>query len=198
MGASSVDARKQRLRHFMRARLDELDVGSGRRVGEAVALHLDTWAQWSRAPTVALYSTLEGEVDCEPVMLLARRMGKRVLLPRMIPGRSLEFAHVESLRSMEAGRYGVLEPAANCPRERLPSESIVLVPGLAFDCRGGRLGRGAGYYDRAFAARDWRHGRPILVGVGFSFQVVESVPGNRTDVRMSRVVTESGFCTEIA
>jgi 5-formyltetrahydrofolate cyclo-ligase len=65
---------------------------------------------------------------------------------------------------------------------------VVIVPGLAFDAAGRRLGRGAGHYDRAFPAG--RQGAPLLVGVGYAFQLVDEVPAGPHDRRMDVVVTE--------
>ena len=67
-------------------------------------------------------------------------------------------------------------------------------PVSRFDSSGGRLGRGAGYYDRAFAKDRANGGRRKLIGVGFAIQIVECVPVGSTDVPMDRVVTENGFC----
>jgi 5-formyltetrahydrofolate cyclo-ligase len=133
------------------------------------------------------------EVECEPMLILARRDGKRVLFPRMLAGCSLEFALVDDAASMRIGRYGVREPDRQCRSRPLASDAIVLVPGLAFDRDGGRLGRGAGYYDRALADVDKTRRGPRLVGVGFELQIVDSVPMTSIDIRMDRIVTEAGF-----
>lgn len=181
----------------MRQRLGALDAAAAVQAGEAIAEHISRRTIWLEASTVALFSTLDGEVDTAPLIRLARRDGKRMFFPRMVPGSSLEFAGVEDPESLQPGRYGVLEPERSCAPQTLTSDVVVFVPGLAFDRRGGRLGRGAGYYDRAFVANEPNRGRPKLIGVGFAIQLVESVPMSPVDVRMDRVVTENGFCRAV-
>jgi 5-formyltetrahydrofolate cyclo-ligase len=177
----------------MRQRLGALGAAIAEKAGEAVAEHISASSVWREASTVALFSTLKGEVDTAPLIQLARSDGKRMLFPRTVPGFSLEFACVEDAGRLRQGRYGVLEPPSGCATQALTSDVVVFVPGLAFDRGGGRLGRGAGYYDRTFAATKSNRGRPQLIGVGFAIQIVESVPVTSVDVRMDRIVTDNEF-----
>lgn len=111
-----------------------------------------------------------------------------LLLPRVVAG-GLEFAAVDDLATLRTGRFGVPEPGASSIAVQLAPGDLVLVPGLAFDRSGGRLGRGGGYYDRAFpAARE----APVLIGLAFSLQWIESVPMGPLDRRVDGVITEIG------
>lgn len=161
--------------------------------GKAIANQLSECPSWSVSNVVALFSSLPGEIDTQPLFARSRRAGKRLLFPRMLAGNTLEFAVVEKVESLRSGRYGVLEPDETCRVHPLDGDAIVFVPGLAFDRRGGRLGRGAGYYDRALAACENRNGRPRFVGVAFESQLIESVPMETRDIRMDCVVTERSF-----
>jgi 5-formyltetrahydrofolate cyclo-ligase len=162
-------------------------------VGQAIADRLEVWPSWRSSAVVALFATLSGEVDTRPLVELARRDGKRILFPRMLEGRTLEFAVAEEIGSLRPGRYGVLEPDHQSQVETLTGNAIVFVPGVAFDREGGRLGRGAGYYDRALGALAGRSRRPQFVGVGFESQIVSSVPMDSLDLRLDVVVTEAGI-----
>ena len=86
------------------------------------------------------------------------------------------------------GRYGVPEPPTGAPVHELDSGDLAVLPGVAFDRRGRRLGRGRGYYDRTFRAA----GGPLLVGFAADFQVVEEVPTGPTDRPVDAIVTETG------
>ena len=119
--------------------------------------------------------------------------GKVILLPRMIGTGRLEFACVHDLEGLVLGRFGVREPPPSCAAQPLSGSSLVLVPGLAFDRRGGRLGRGAGYYDRALAPVRADGVRPLYFGIGFALQLVDSLPTAPHDVRVDGVVTEEEF-----
>ena len=112
-----------------------------------------------------------------------------LLLPR-VAGRALEFAAVGDLSQLRRSQWGVLEPGDDCAAVALAPEDLVLIPGLAFDRCGRRLGRGGGYYDRAFSTPG---AQPFRVGIGFSFQLVASVPVGRLDRRVDGIATETGF-----
>jgi 5-formyltetrahydrofolate cyclo-ligase len=190
---SSPDSEKKRLRLTMKARLESISTQEALAAGEAISNRLAGWSSWRSSPVVALFATLPGEVDTQPLIELARRDGKQVLFPRILARRQIEFAVVEETGSLRPGRYGVLEPDQRCRAHELHAHTIVFVPGVAFDRRGGRLGRGAGYYDRVIAGCEKSSGRPQFIGVGFDSQVLEAVPTNSLDMRMDGVVTETGL-----
>lgn len=132
--------------------------------------------RWDAAHTVLLYSALPDEVNTDCLLLAAEGDGKTVLLPR-VDGDRLTL-HVYSSDSMAPGAFGVMEPQGpEFPPSRYGEIELAVVPGMAFDRRGHRLGRGKGYYDRLLpllpAAR--------VVGLCFPFQVVASVPHEAHD-----------------
>lgn len=98
---------------------------------------------------------------------------------------------MERWRELCPGRFGVLEPPAGAPEEAPAVGDAVVVPGVAFDRAGGRLGRGGGHYDRAFPPG--APGAPLLVGFAHAFQLVECVPSDSHDRRMDAIVTERGM-----
>lgn len=132
--------------------------------------------QWDAAHTVLLYSALPDEVNTDYLLISAKDNGKTVLLPR-VNGDRLTL-HVYDPDAMAPGAFGVMEPqGAEFPPSRYGEIELVVVPGMAFDRRGHRLGRGKGYYDRLL---------PLLpaaraVGLCFPFQVVASVPAEAYD-----------------
>jgi 5-formyltetrahydrofolate cyclo-ligase len=136
---------------------------------------------------VGLYAPLPDELSTELIERAAREAGKRVALPRMQPGRRLEFVWNRSFEDLRPGRYGVLEAPAGGELASLGELGLLVVPGVAFDRAGGRLGRGAGYYDRALAARVGSG--PHRFGFAESSQIVEEVPMEEFDQRMDAVVT---------
>lgn len=152
---------------------------------------------WCQAQVVALFSSLSGEVETGRAISDLWDAGQKVLLPRMVSAGDLAFHEFPAGAELVRGPYGVLEPAASFPPVELALADVVVVPGLAFDRSGGRLGRGAGYYDRALAAaraRAWRESArpgPLAVGLGFGFQLVEGVPMEPADFRLDAVVTET-------
>lgn len=124
----------------------------------------------------------------EPNWLIAGWTGE-MAFPR-IEGERLVFHSIETLEHLRTGTFGIREPDANTARQVFPGEDdTILVPGLAFDRAGGRLGRGGGFYDRFLA--QWPHAR--RVGVGFSIQLIDAVPREAHDAQVDAIVTEDGW-----
>lgn len=161
-----------------------------------MARHLEVTPEFAAARSLALYAALPDELPTDAVVAAARRAGKRLLLPRAgrpddaAPG-ALTFHAVEAWDQLRPGRYGVLEPPEGAPSEPSAALELVLVPGVAFDRAGGRLGRGMGWYDRTFPPGGGASG-PRLFGLAFAFQLVPAVPAGERDRRVDALVTERG------
>lgn len=144
-----------------------------------------------QSPVIGLYSPIRMEADLISHAGLFRERGLRIALPR-ICGDTLVFSEVKDNTELRAGVFGILEPlpdAAPVLREEL---YIICVPGLAFDAAGGRLGYGRGYYDQYLQPS--AGGRaPVLIGVGYDFQLLDSVPMEPHDKRLDYIITPS--CT---
>lgn len=187
----------------MRGLLRDRSGEESERAGAEIADRLERTAAWARASTVAVYANLPGEVATDTLISSAWRGGKRVLLPRVAGAGQLAFAEHPVDASLVTGAFGVSEPPPTAPPVDLVDADLVLVPGLAFDRHGGRLGRGRGYYDRALATlgrsgvRDVATERdpavPRTIGVAFDLQLVETVPMDVRDVRLEAVVTPSAM-----
>lgn len=139
--------------------------------------------EFAAATVVALYSPVRNEVFTEEIFTGARRSGKTVTYPR-VRGTRLEFVEVAERQELVPGAFGILEPGG-AQVVPLAALELIVVPGVAFDLAGHRLGYGKGYYDRFLHERRGR-----LVGLCFDFQLVERLPAEAHDVRMDMVVTE--------
>ncbi len=140
---------------------------------------------WRAAGTVLLYHALPDEVNTASLLDSAVRQGKRVLLPRVV-GDDLEL-RIYSPGSLQQGSYGIMEPMGEIFSPSLYSTiDLAIVPGMAFDRRGSRLGRGKGYYDRLLPLLTCAH----KIGLCFSFQFLDFLPTEAHDVAMNEVVTD--------
>lgn len=147
----------------------------------ALWLKVEALPQFQSASTVMAYSSLDDEV---PTIDFINKWcsSKRIALP-LVVGEDMVLKLYEPSR-LRAGYRGIMEPYADAP-EINPSEvDFALVPGVAFDMKGGRLGRGKGFYDRFLP----RLGCPTA-GVAFRAQIVDSVPTDPWDVPLSMVLT---------
>lgn len=131
------------------------------------------------AHVVMLYHPLWDEVDVRPLFGRALGDGKRVVLPT-VKGDDIVPVEIHSDTEWIVGEYNILEPVAE---EYHGDIDLVLVPGLAFDRQGNRLGRGKGYYDRFLSG----HQKAYKLGICFGFQMLESVPAEPFDWRMDSV-----------
>jgi 5-formyltetrahydrofolate cyclo-ligase len=184
-----LERAKQRLRGDLLRRRRGVAREVAEAAGHAVAGHLAGCAPFRAATRVGLYAALPDELPTRPCFEALRARGAETLLPRVEAG-ALVFRVVARWEELRTGRYGVLEPPPEAPERPARLADLLLVPGVAFDARGNRLGRGGGHYDAALAAAS---GGPRVFGVGYELQVVTSVPHGSRDRRVDAIVTESGI-----
>lgn len=158
-----------------------------------IADHVLAMAEFAGAARVAAYVALPDEVSLGRVIAAVLASGRPLLLPR-VDERRLVFSPVADLAALRLGSYGVREPLRGAAETTWDARDLVLVPGVAFDRDGGRLGRGAGFYDRSLPSGS---AAPRIVGVCFDRQVIEAVPVEPHDRRVDAVVTESGVVRRI-
>jgi len=141
--------------------------------------------EFQRASLLALYAPIRHEVETAAVAGVALAAGKSLLYPAVV-GNDLQFRRVAGLGELTRGRFGIPEPAGEvCD----PGQAdLIVVPGVAFDLCGRRIGYGKGFYDRTLHRLE-RTGR--LVGFCYEFQLVEEIVGEPHDVTMDLIVTES-------
>lgn len=137
---------------------------------------------------VALYAAKGTEVDTVPIDAFARARGLRVVYPRIIDGqRRLDFHEVE-IDALVEGKFAIREPRADAPAVELATIAAFVIPGLAFDRAGGRIGWGRGYYDATLAAAN---PQALRIGLAFECQLVETAARDAHDVPLHYVVTEA-------
>jgi 5-formyltetrahydrofolate cyclo-ligase len=175
----------------MRARRDALGPAERGPAEIAIHRHLAKLFDDIAGGTIASYAAIRSEVDLGAFHRAWSAGGGSIVLPRTLDEGTMEFVRFTGAEQMTAGSYGILEPVGDAVE--LAAIDAVIVPGLAFDATGGRLGYGAGYYDR-FLSRlsNAREVRARFVGVGFDVQLVEVVPMADHDVHLDVIVTESG------
>ena len=140
--------------------------------------------EFRRAAVLALYAPIFNEVDTAAVANEALSSGKTLLYPAVV-GDDMQLRRVAALSELVPGRFGIPEPAGE-PFNPVAADLIV-VPGVAFDFFGRRIGYGKGYYDRALHQLE---GSGKLVGFCYDFQLLEVIVGEPHDVTMDIVVTE--------
>ena len=173
----------------MRTRLATLTTDQRAEWSTAACARLIRSVAFARASRVMLYMPMRSEVDVISVALEAFRLGKTVCVPRVDGSRkTMNAVEITSFddESMDSDSLGVRAPKVG---QEIPHEEIdlVIVPGVAFDMHGFRLGRGGGYYDR-YLARFSRG--TATIGVCFDIQFVEEIPTEPTDIAVHAVVSD--------
>jgi 5-formyltetrahydrofolate cyclo-ligase len=187
-----IRAAKAELRRRILEQRDGLPADRRARASAAIAERLAALAAFGVARAVLAYAPFGSEVDTRPLLHAVLAAGKGLVLPRVNRAtRMLDLYRVDDpAAQLEPGTWGIPEPRPGaCPPAALGEVELVVVPGVAFDVRGGRLGYGAGYYDRLL--RGLAVGSPPLVAGAFDVQVVPEVPMDAHDRRLDQVVTES-------
>ncbi len=172
------------MRERMLARRRELSPSVRDELSRAMSDRLLQLPEWHAARSVALFFSLAEEVATTALRRSAEDGGKRIFYPRCEARRSLAFVPIDHLTSWFDGPFGIQEPDG----DSVPVSEIdlVVVPLVAFDRRGGRLGYGAGFYDRALAEYSGSK-----VGVAMGLQEASAVPQTETDVPLDLIVTDS-------
>ena len=186
---------KSILRAEVRRRLRPLGAEDWQRQAACVAERIAGLATWKSARWVGGYVPMAGELDLTPLLRSAVAAGKRVAVPAFDPVAGLYgFREIcDWDLDLVPGRYGVREPGPACPPVPVTWLDFVLVPGLAFDGRGGRLGRGKGYYDRLLTPAVG-----VTCGVGVDEQLLPMVPMETHDISLNLVVLPSGLQGSLA
>jgi 5-formyltetrahydrofolate cyclo-ligase len=180
------DQAKELLRREVREARAHLSRQLVRTLSHAACLRLADLPAFGMTRHVVVYAPIENEVDPGSIVDAATADGKRVYYPR-VNGKSLDFL-TASPGTLAPGAFGIPEPQTGAPLPLAVDEAVLfVVPGLAFDLRGIRLGRGGGYYDRTLA----RYARARRLGLAYEFQVLPALPATRDDVAMDAVVTEA-------
>jgi 5-formyltetrahydrofolate cyclo-ligase len=142
--------------------------------------------EFKSAEVVGAYYAFGSEVKTDLILDRAKAAGKKVALPS-VEGESLAFYELSSGKYLVKGRFGIMEPLPYGPVDKI---DLLVVPGIAFDKKGYRLGYGKGYYDKFLAKK-----KIVLfsIGLAYSFQLLECLPKGKYDKRLDAIATEEGI-----
>jgi 5-formyltetrahydrofolate cyclo-ligase len=186
--AASTPAEKAVWRNTLIARRAALSVADAAEASLQAARRFVRALELSSTSVVALFWSLEGEIDTRPLLRALQALGVPTALTRMQGrDRPLRFHRWQPGDPLDPGPFQVQQPLAEAAQVR---PDIVLAPLLAFDLQGYRLGWGGGFYDRTIAELRTGAHPPACVGYGFACQEVEHVPREAFDQRLDMVVTE--------
>ena len=186
--ASAATPAKAALRAAALARRDRLSARQRATASQEIARRAMAVIAAEAPASVAAYLPIRSECDCRQIIEQASAMAITVALPAVVGATTLVFRRYEPAASLVAGGFGTLAPAPDLPPV---DPELVILPLVAFDRAGTRLGHGKGHYDRALNRLAARGIKPQLVGIAFATQEVALIPAEPHDVRLDWIVTEN-------
>lgn len=163
---------------------DEIETASAKIVSQLMALSIVDHPQ-----VIMCYMDFRNEVQTNALIEYLLSLDKTIVLPKVNPQTNyLDLFQFEGFKDLNLSKMGILEPADNLPRILPTDIDLILVPGVAFDLKGYRMGYGAGYYDKLLP-----HIRPDceVIGLAFDLQIVETLPVESHDQPMDSILTET-------
>ena len=185
-----ISSEKKKLRNKYRTLRQKLSVNTQKRHAKKLASNLNKLKAFNQAMHIGMYQASDGEIACDHI---ARQSTKQFYLPKVLfhPKRSLLFTLWQGQKPMTKNRYGI--PEMSRPKIRpIRQLDCILMPLVAFDNQGNRLGMGGGFYDRSLAFKANRHSRkkPLLIGLAHECQKASLLTTDPWDIKLDWLVTE--------
>jgi 5-formyltetrahydrofolate cyclo-ligase len=182
----NVDNSKVALRQRIHATLKNMMPERRAAASVQACLLLEKQPLWQNAQSILFFAPLPGEIDIWRLLQDSLAAGKTVALPRFDSAAQKYVAcQIQNAAAdIRVGQFGIREPAGHCAVSPINRLDLILVPGVAFDLHGRRLGRGKGFYDRLLADM-----RGTTCGVAFDEQIVPEIPVEPHDVHLDYLLT---------
>ena len=190
--ADVIQTEKVRLRRLMRAARRQQNPQAHKHASNAVLAHALAADLFFSGQRVAAYLATGSELSLKPLLALMLARGVFVYLPKVLAQNGLmQFLRYHGEAHLEPGHFGILAPDSKSGDAVAASQlDLILLPLLAFDARGFRLGQGGGYYDRYLRQIDAM--KPLRAGTAFHFQAITHVPGQSFDEKLHAAITDHG------
>lgn len=182
----------------MKAKLKEIPAAEFLLEGKQAAARLAASALWKNYKRVLIYLSMPDEIDTAPLLEIAFREGKEVYSPKVESDTGMRFFRVSAGESSwVTGSFGIREPAGREEDAFNPEAGAALVisPGLAFDRKGNRMGRGKGYYDRFYEKLFAASPDSAVCAMCMACEIVDEVPTEQFDRRVNALCTKEEFIT---
>ncbi|KEH97840.1 5-formyltetrahydrofolate cyclo-ligase [Clostridium massiliodielmoense] len=143
---------------------------------------------YKKSNVIFLYVSFQGEVDTHKLIKHSLNIGKVICVPKVISKKEgMEAIKINSFNELKNGKYDILEPKDICNKIYINDIELILMPGVAFDENGGRIGYGGGFYDRFLNKIDSRIPK---IALAYDFQVFENIPCEEHDIKVDGIITD--------
>ena len=176
---------KKELRQFIRNEKRQYSSSQLEELSLSVLSRLNGNDHLQRAETILMYYSLPDEVNTHVYIDQLLEQGKKILLPEVIDGENMVIREYTGKHDLKEGAFHIMEPIGRLfPEERYQEIDFAIIPGMAFDAKRNRLGRGKGYYDRFLQ----KIPQVYKIGICFPFQLVDEIPTEETDIKMDAIM----------
>ncbi|MEK6972685.1 MAG: 5-formyltetrahydrofolate cyclo-ligase [archaeon] len=179
---------KKHLRRTKLAKRNALSEKAHKTKSRQIKQRLFSLQDFKKAKTIAFFYGIRKEVHTAHMIQDALNAGKRVLLPRCAyEKKEMHLLEIKSLNDLEKRKFGLMEPKGRCKKAGLKEIDLIIVPAVAFDLDGHRIGYGHGYYDRLLRRKECK---AKIIGLCFELQLVKKLPIEKHDVAVDKIITE--------
>ena len=176
---------KKELRQFIRNKKRQYSSSQLEELSLSVLSRLNGNEHLQRAETILMYYSLPDEVNTHVYIDQLLEQGKKILLPKVIDEENMVIREYTGKHDLKEGAFHIMEPIGSLfPEERYQEIDLAIIPGMAFDGKRNRLGRGKGYYDRFLQ----KIPQVYKIGICFPFQLVDEIPTEKTDIKMDAIM----------
>lgn len=176
-----IHEQKNELRRLIRTRKSHFAIEELRQKSALIFTQIEKKSYFLDAQTIFAYWSMDGEVNTHDFILKWAKK-KQFILP-VVRGNELELRFFDGIQSLKQGSsFGIMEPTGKIVND-LTGIDLIIVPGIAFDKAGNRLGRGKAYYDKTLS-----NCNALKLGVCFDFQLIENIPIEPHDIIMNEVI----------
>lgn len=179
---------KYNLRKAMMEKRDAIEESTRHMYDKKIFERLTGSAFYNSADLIFIYVSFRSEADTHDIIRNSLECGKRICVPKVNKEtKEMEAYIIESMDQLKKGYFNILEPYDGCKKADLEDIDLVLMPGMAFDRKGGRIGYGGGFYDRFLMSMKRKVNR---IALAYHFQVVDEVPVDWMDIRIDGIITD--------
>lgn len=180
---------KSEFRDYIAKKKEALPLVEKREMDNAIYETIINSHEFINAKVIFIYISFGKEVDTHNIIQYAIASGKEVCVPRVISRlKGMRALKINSLDELEISNYGILEPKENSEEVSVENMDLAVIPGLAFDLQGGRIGYGGGFYDRFFSNSDINIKK---IALAYEFQILEEIPLEDHDIAIDSIITEN-------
>lgn len=182
---------KSDIRKFISEKRDRLSKNEKDFFDEKIIDSFIKLEEFIASKNICIYVNYKSEINTRKIIEIALENNKNIYVPRIKRNREMEFIKIKSLNDLEKNKMGILEPKLNL-KESVEEIDINVLPGLAFDLSGGRIGYGGGYYDKYFYDKSC-----LNISLCYEIQLIDEIPMESHDITYDYLISEKRILKRI-